>query len=87
MDNIILGLIMIAVGFTMVKFTLWFVTNLGRIPWFERHLHTFGGTFLFYKLLGLLLCFFGILHMTGLLHPFTGWILGSLFGPAFPGTQ
>ncbi len=76
---------MVVIGFVLIRYTLWFVTNFGRIPSFEKHLHSFGGTFLFYKLLGLLFSFFGILHMTGLLQPFIGWLLGSLFGPVFPG--
>jgi len=83
--NILIGLIMVIIGFLQVKYTLWFVTNFGRIPWFETHLHTFGGTFLFYKLLGILFSFFGILHITGLLQPFIQWLVGLIFGPVFPG--
>ncbi len=85
MGNIIVGLIMTGLGFLLVRYTLWFVTNFGRVPWFESHLHTFGGTFLFYKVVGLLFAFFGILHMAGLLQPFTQWVISSLFGPVFSG--
>ncbi len=86
MENLVVGIIMAGIGFLMLKFTLWFVTNFGRIDWFERHLRTWGGTFLFYKLIGIMLSFFGILHMVGLLEPFLTWILGSTFGPVFSPT-
>ncbi|MGB0756837.1 MAG: hypothetical protein ACPGO5_00070 [Patescibacteria group bacterium] len=83
MGDFLIGVIMVGIGFTMLKFTLFYLKNFGRIPFFEKHLHHWGGSFLFYKLLGLLLSFFGILQMVGLLEPFTVWIVGSLFGPAF----
>ena len=84
MGDFLIGVIMVGVGFTMLKFTLWYLKSFGRVPFFEKHFHSWGGTFLFYKSLGVLLVFFGILQMTGLLQPFVVWSIGGLFGPAFP---
>lgn len=82
--RIIIGLIIVAIGFFLLWKTPWFVVNFGRIPWFERHLHTVGGSYAAYKFFGLLFSFFGVLYITGLGPAFTRWLLGTLFGPAFP---
>ncbi len=79
MGGIFGGLIMITIGFLLLYKTDWFLENFGRIPFFEQHMHTFGGSRLAYKLFGLLFCFFGILTMTGLLDNFLNWSIGGLF--------
>jgi fatty acid desaturase len=76
--NIILGLIIAAVGVGLVMKTEWLMQNFGRIAWFEAKLGAEGGSRLGYKLLGLIAIFIGLLVMTGLIGSFMGWALGPL---------
>ena len=79
MGGILGGVVMVVVGFLLIYKTSWFVENFGRIPFFEKHMGTFGGSYLAYKVFGLLFCFFGILTMTGLTDNFLNWSLGRVF--------
>ncbi len=80
--SIIGGLLLVGVGFLFIWKTEWFLKNIGRIDWAERKL---GGTRNFYKLLGLLVIFIGLLTMTGLLRGFLLGTVGRLFLP--PGSN
>jgi hypothetical protein len=64
--KIITGIIVVAVGVFMVWRTETMLRIFGRVDWAEQHLGLDGGSRLFYKLLGLLLCFIGIAVATGL---------------------
>lgn len=66
------------VGVLFVLKTEWFMRNIGRIQWAEEKL---GDTRLFYKLLGILIIFFGLMAMTGLLGGFIIGTVGKLFVP------
>jgi hypothetical protein len=76
--NFILGLIITTIGVLMIIKTEWLVQNFGRIAWFDKHLGTEGGTRLGYKLIAIILLFFGILSITGLHIPFFNWLLSPL---------
>lgn len=80
MGNIIIGLIMVLIGFLLVWKTAWLVNNFGRIAWFEQHLHTMGGSWLAYKLFGILFIIIGLLVMTNLHQQAASAILTPLFG-------
>ena len=59
-----------AVGFTMVWKTSWWIEMFGRNPWAESQLKSglgagAGGSWLFYKLLGILTMILAFLSMTG----------------------
>lgn len=73
--RIILGLIVMVVGFLMVMRTSVVLKWFGRIPFAEQKLGS-GGTHTFYKLLGILIVFIGIFIVTniisGILDSFAG---------------
>ncbi|MBL7058496.1 hypothetical protein ISS03_04110 [Patescibacteria group bacterium] len=70
--NIIVSLIFIALGVHLVAKTESWLSGFGRIAFFEKHFGLDGGSRLGYKLLGILIIFFGMLIMTGM---FSGFIL------------
>ena len=74
----ILGVIFIIIGPFFVIFTEWFLANFGRIPWAEKHLGTEGGSRLFYKLLGIVFVFFGMLMLFNMFNAIIFWIFGPL---------
>lgn len=80
-----IGLIFIAVGFVMVWRTSWFLDIFGRVPWAEDRLTSsfgagMGGSWMWYKLLGILTIVGAILYMTGILQGILVSILGPFFG-------
>ncbi len=77
--RIIIGLLIMAIGFSMVWKTESYLSTFGRIPFAEEHLGLEGGSRLFYKLLGVFGCFLGMFVAANLLQ---GMIV-SLFGPLF----
>jgi len=70
------GLAIVALGTSMVIKTEPFFEFFGRIPWAEQK---FGDSRLFYKLLGVVACFIGILTMTNLFGAFFLGTVGRLF--------
>lgn len=76
--QIILGIFITALGVAFVVKTEWFLETFGRVSWFEQNLGTEGGSRLGYKLLGLLILFFGIIMMTGSGDSFMGWATSPL---------
>jgi len=76
--HIIVGLLLIAIGGVLVIQTEWFLSNFGRITWFESKLGSEGGSRLGYKLVGLLFIFVGLLVLTGLISGFLNWLLSPL---------
>ena len=82
--RVIGGLVLAGFGVLPVVKTQWFVENFGSIEWAEQNLGS-GGTWLFYKLLGVLLCIIGLLLATGLLGGLLLGTVGRLFLP--PGAQ
>jgi hypothetical protein len=76
--NIIVGLIIIVIGFLVVAKSEWLLNNFGHIGFFEQHLGMEGGSRLGYKLIGLLAVFIGILIATNLIGGFLGWLLSPL---------
>jgi len=74
----IFGIIFIIVGFTMIWKTQGWFSFFGRVAWAEKHLGTEGGSRLFYKLIGILVIFFGLLLVTGLYNDFMSNTAGTL---------
>ena len=72
------GLVMIALGALVVIKSEWVYNNFGPIAWFEEHLGSEGGSRLGWKLIGLIVVFFGILVMTNLVGGFFMWVLSPL---------
>ncbi len=80
-------LIFIAVGFSMVARTSWILGIFGRVPWAEEHLTGgfgagLGGSWAWYKLLGVAIIVGALLYFTGLLQIILVNVLGPFFGGA-----
>ncbi len=76
--NIIIGLLVIAVGSLMVIKSEAFLSNFGRISFFDKYFGTEGGSRLGYKLVGMLIIFIGILVTTDMIGGFMEWLLSPL---------
>jgi hypothetical protein len=76
--QIILGLAVTAVGFLLVIKTDWFLDNFGRLPFFENHLATEGGSRFGYKLVGIIFIIIGFMIATGLIGAFITWLISPL---------
>lgn len=76
--SIILGILITAAGATLIIKTEWFLSNFGRIAWFEEKLGAEGGSRLGYKLVGAALILIGIITMTGSSSELMLWILSPL---------
>ncbi len=81
MANIIIGIIIMIVGFLMVWKTIWFYNFFGRIGWAEKYISTEGGSYLAYKLIGILAIFIGFFLATGWIND----ILIAIFAPKHKG--
>ncbi|MBI2436216.1 MAG: hypothetical protein HYV41_00490 [Candidatus Magasanikbacteria bacterium] len=75
----IFGSLIIVLGALMVIKTPWFVENFGHSEWAEAHLGS-GGTYLFYKILGIVFIVGSLMAMTGLLGKVFLRFFGRLFG-------
>lgn len=76
--QIILGLIITAIGALIVIKSETMLNACGRIAWFEERFGMEGGSRLGYKLIGLLVAFIGILMATGLIGGFIEWVVSPL---------
>lgn len=76
--RVIGGLFIIGIGVVFVMKTEWFMQNVGRIQWAEEKL---GDSRLFYKLLGILIVFIGLMLATNMLGGFLIGTVGKLFVP------
>lgn len=79
------SLIGIVVGVLFVWKTYSLVVIFGKISWAERHLRAgLGGTYFFYKLIGLILILFSGMYMFGILDnilaPLSGFLGVGLGG-------
>jgi hypothetical protein len=83
--QIIWGILVTAIGVSLVAKTEWFLSNFGRINWFEEKLGSDGGSRLGYKLIGILFLFIGVILMTGSGDLFFGWLLSPLTKYQAPG--
>lgn len=73
----VLGIIIIVIGFLFVWKSDWLMYNLGRIEFAEKYLGSgFGGTRIFYKLLGIAIIILAFMYMSGAIES----ILNGLFG-------
>ena len=76
----IFGLVLIIVGIIMPIKSESFFRAFGRVPWAEKYLGVEGGSRLFYKLLGIIMIFFGLT----LLFDMFGGIVSFVLGPILP---
>ncbi len=80
--HIIWGLVWVAIGILLIKYTFILVQTFGKIPWAETHLGGgLGGTYTLYKLVGLLIIFLAFMYMFGMFGIITGPLI-PIFGGA-----
>lgn len=79
LTRIIWGFIGIAIGYTFVVKTEWYLNFAGRVAWAEEHLGLEGGTRLFYKLLGIVIIFVSFTYLTGLDDTLFGGLVRAVF--------
>jgi hypothetical protein len=73
------GLALIGIGCLFVIKSEWFLQNFGKVDWAEQNLGLDGGSRLFYKLLGIIIIFSGMMMATGLLGSALVGTVGKLF--------
>lgn len=71
----IFGVILVIAGIFMAIKVEWFMQNFGSIAWAEEH---FGGSRFFYKVLGIVLIFFGFSMFFGLFGDMATWVFSPL---------
>ncbi|MDP2736667.1 MAG: hypothetical protein Q8O59_02670 [bacterium] len=76
--NILVGMIIFAIGTFIVIKSEAMLSAFGRIEFFERQFGTEGGSRLGYKLIGILAIFIGMLIMTDMIGGFLEWILSPI---------
>jgi hypothetical protein len=76
--QIVFGILVTALGASLVMKTEWYLQTFGRIAWFDEKLGSEGGSRLGYKLVGIIALFLGIVMMTGSGDSFMGWALSPL---------
>ncbi|MBI4137628.1 MAG: hypothetical protein HY472_00035 [Candidatus Sungbacteria bacterium] len=79
--RVFIGIILVLAGFLLVWKTPAIVSFTGHSAWAEKWLGTEGGTYLMYKLIGILLVFAGLMAVTNLHTAFLNATLGTLFSP------
>lgn len=77
--RILIGLVLVIVGFIFVWKTRTFIEFFGSIEYADAKLGG-GGTQIVYKTIGIILILFGFLWATNLWNAFLEATLGSLFG-------
>jgi len=78
--KIFLGLLGIGIGLLVAIKHEWFLHNIGRIAVVEKYMRLFGGSRLFYQLLGVLLIILSTLYMTGLLQKLLVGLANKMLG-------
>jgi hypothetical protein len=75
------GIIMIAVGILVMRYTYGLVQLFGKVDWAERNLGAgFGGTYALYKIVGVIIVVVAMLYMFG-----GAGFLVKPFAPVFGG--
>lgn len=78
--RILIGFIVLLIGFSMVAKTGWYLGILGRVYWAERTFGS-GGTRTYYKLFGVAITVIGMIIITDLWDIIVGEFLINLFTP------
>ena len=75
--NIFLGVIVTALGVVVLKYNFQLVGMTGNVGFAERYLGA-GGTYLLYKMIGVVMVIGGLMYATGLAQPILSWLLSPL---------
>ena len=71
----LIGIFLAIVGAAAVLKTEWIVVNFGASAWAEEKFGTIGGTPFIWKVIGILLIFFGFLFITNMIQ---GFLIGTV---------
>lgn len=80
-SRILIGLVLVAVGFIIVWKTRKFIESFGSIAWADQHLGG-GGTAIMYKGIGIVFILVGFLWATNLWNAFLSATLGAWLFPS-----
>jgi hypothetical protein len=83
-QHLLFGLIAVAVGVVSLKYNWQLAGFTGTIQPVERYLGA-GTTYIFLKMLSVILCIGGFMYMFGLFNPVFGWLLSPLAHFFHPG--
>ncbi len=78
--RILIGILLVIIGFVIVWKTRKFIEFFGVSPWAETKLGG-GGTSLLYKFIGIAISFIGFVVMMNLWNAFLEATIGSFLGP------
>ena len=79
--RILIGLIMAVAGFMMVWKTAAIVSFTGQSDWAQKWLGTEGGTYLLYKIIGIILILLGFVAITNMHNAFLEATVGRILMP------
>lgn len=79
----VLSIIGVIIGFLLVKYANWIVNEFGHIAEAETWFRMFGGSRMFWKLLGILIILISFLTIAGLMEP----LLFAIFGRTIQGLR
>ena len=72
------GIAVMAIGFLIIWKSEWMLSNFGRIAFFDQKMGSEGGSRMGYKLIGLVIIFFGFLAASNMIGGFLEWVLSPL---------
>jgi len=75
--QIIIGLLVVGLGFLMVYKPRFFIDFMGHQDWIEKILQVYDDE-LAYKVMGIIIIFVGAFIMTGLIWDILGWALSPV---------
>jgi len=75
--RILIGLIVVGVGFFVVYRPRYFLDFLGNQAWVEK-IFSVNDQELAYKIIGIIVIFVGVLIMTNLIYDLLGWFLSPI---------
>jgi len=84
LTRILIGIVLVAIGFVIVWKTRKFIETFGSIAWADAKLGG-GGTSIMYKTIGIVLIFVGFMYATNLWTAFLEATLGAALFPKGPG--
>ena len=84
MFRILIGLVVIGLGFIMVYRPRFFIEFMGHQAWLEKIIQVSDDE-LAYKILGIIIIFIGALILTGLITNLLGFLLGPILRSGIAG--
>ncbi len=74
----LIGTLIAVVGTAIVLKTEWIIANFGSSAWAEEKFGTSGGSRIMWKVIGIILIFFGFLFITNMIQDFLMGTVGKI---------